>query len=252
MNVQRTVLTVMLIAIGGSHAIAQHSDLELYSDGGQVAVEPRIAEGEFGEFPNPAYRADEPGIESDPTELAMHGETPLPGGALVGFDVAAFTLGGAEKSLFYWDGLGSPDFASLPSPHELRISDATASFTLQFDGSGPAAGFGFALTADGSGSDPAGFLHQHLLFDLVDTTGMGASSPTAGVYAFATTFRVAGLTDSELVFWVLATGVEEAAHEAAVTYISQSVGLVPEPMSLALAGCSLVFVLVRRSGGFRI
>jgi hypothetical protein len=252
MNVQRTVLAVMLIAIAGSHANAQHSDLELYSDNGQVAVEPRIAEGEFGEAPNPAYRADEPGLESDPDELAMHGETPLPGGALVGFDIAAFTLGGIEKSLFYWDGSGSPDFASLTSPHELKISDATESFTLQFDGSSAVAGFDFALTADGSGPDPAGFLHHDLFFDLVDTTGMGSSSPTAGVYAFATTFRVAGLTDSEPVYWVLATGVDEAAHEAAVTYISQSVGLVPEPTSVALAGCSLVFVLVRRRGGFRI
>jgi len=252
MSVQRTILTVMLIASGGSHAVAQHGDLELYSDTGRVEVEPRIAVGEFGEVPNPPYRADEPGIESDPAELALHGETPLPGAALLGFDVAAFTLGVVEKSLFYWDGLGSPDFASLASPHELKISDATASFTLQFDGSGSAAGFDFALTADGSGSDPAGLLHQHLLFDLVATTGMGTSSPAAGVYAFATTIRITGLTDSELVYWVLATGVEEAARDAAVTYISQSVGLVPEPTSIALAGCSLVFILVRRSGGFRI
>ena len=243
---------MMLIVIAGSQAIAQHSDLELYSDNGQVSVEPRIAEGEFGEAPNPAYRADEPGIESDPTELAMLGETPLPGGSLVGFDVAAFTLGGVEQSLFYWDGSGGPNFASLACPHELKISDATESFTLQFDGSSPAAGFDFAITADGSGPDPAGFLHHDLNFDLVDAGGTGVGSPAAGVYAFATSFRVAGLTDSELVYWVLATGVEEVAHEAAVTYISQSVGLVPEPTSIALAGSSLVLVLVRRSGGFRI
>jgi hypothetical protein len=252
MKVQRTVLAAMLIAIGGSNAIAQHSDLELYSDGGQVTVEPRIAEGEFGAALNPAYRAEEPGIESDPAELAMHGETPLPGGALVGFDIAAFTLGGIVKSLFYWDGSGSPDFVSVAVPHEMKVSDETSTFSVQFDGAASLPGFNFAVTANGSGPDPAGLLHSHLLFDLVDTTGMGISSPAAGVYAFATSFRVAGLTDSELVYRVLATGVEEAAHEAAVTYISQSVGIVPEPTSLALAGGSQVLVLVRRRGGFRI
>ncbi len=250
MMMQRMVLAVMLTAIWGSHALAQHSDVELFDDGGQVGVEPRIAEGEFGELPNPAYRADEPGLESDPAELALHGETPLPGGALVGFDAQTFSLGSLTKSLFYWDGVGSPDFVA--SPHELKISDATESFSLQYDGSSAAAGFNFALTADGSGSDPAGFLHHDLLFDLVDTGGTGVSSPAAGVYAFATTIRVAGLTDSEPVYWVLASGVEEAVHEAAVDYISRSVGIVPEPAALSLAGCSLVLGLLRRHRGSRI
>lgn len=252
MKWQRICLVLLLGAGLSNYAQAQHSDLELFDDGGQVAVEPRIAEGEFGEAPNPAYRADEPGIESDPGELALHGETPLPGGALVGFDIAAFTLGGIEKSLFYWDGLGSPDFVSVAVPHEMKISDETSTFSVQFEGGASVPGFNFAITADGSGPDPAGLLHSHLLFDLVDNGGMGIANPAVGVFAFATTFRVAGLTDSELVYWVLANGVDEAAHEAAVTYISRSVGVVPEPTSLAIAGSSLVFVLVRRSGGFRI
>ena len=123
MSFRLHVTAILLSALLGSAALAQHSDIELFDDAGQVAAEPRIAEGEFGEVPNPAYRADEPGLESDPDELAVHGETPLPGGALVGFDVAAFTLGGSTKSLFYWDGAGSPDFVSVRTPHELKISD---------------------------------------------------------------------------------------------------------------------------------
>lgn len=248
MNWQRMVWLLLVSAVMIDTATA-HSDLEMFDEGGQVAIEPRIAEGEFGEAPNPAYRADEPGLESDPDELAVDGETPLPGGALVGFDVAAFTLGGSTKSLFYWDGLGSPDFVSLASPHELKISDPTETFSLQFDGSGSVPGFNFALTADGSGPDPAGFLHAHILFDLVDAGGNGVGSPSAGVYAFATTFSVAGLTDSEPVYWVLASGVDEAVHEAAVGYIASSMGIVPEPSSLILLGSTGVFALLRRNRG---
>jgi hypothetical protein len=246
MKWQRMFFVVLCVGITNS-ARAQHSDLELFDDGGQVAVEPRIAEGEFGELPNPAYRADEPGLESDPDELVLHGETPLPGGALVGFDVAAFTLGGSTKSLFYWDGVGSPDFVSLAVPHELKISDATESFSLQFTGSGPVSGFDFALTADGSGPDPAGFLHHDLNFDLVAAGGAGIPNPAAGVYAFATTFRVGSLADSEPVYWVLANGMDESVHEAAIDYISVAVGIVPEPGSLGLAGGCLLLGMLWRS-----
>jgi hypothetical protein len=66
------------------------------------------------------------------------------------------------------------------------------------------------------------------------------------VYAFATTFSVAGLTDSDPVYWVLAAGVDEAVHEAAVDYIATSTGIVPEPSSLLLAGSSAIFILLRR------
>jgi hypothetical protein len=246
MKLQRMFWVIMLGVGVLNHAHAQHSDLELFDGGGQVAVEPRIAEGEFGELPNPAYRADEPGLESDPDELVQHGETPLPGGALVGFDVAAFTLEGSTKGLFYWDGVGSPDFVSVAVPHELKILDATESFSLQFTGSGPVSGFDFALTADGSGPDPAGFLHHDLNFDLVAAGGAGIPNPAVGVYAFATTFRVAGLADSEPVYWVLANGVDESAHEAAIDYISAAVGVVPEAGSLGLAGGCLLFAVLRR------
>jgi hypothetical protein len=250
MNRQRVICFVLLImGLGNNIVVAQHSDLELFDDAGRVGVEPRIAEGEFGESPNPAYRADEPGLESDPNELTMHGETPLPGGALVGFDVALFTLGSSTKSLFYWNGLGSPDFVSLTSPHELKISDAGESFSLQFDGSGSVPDFNFAVTADGSGPDLAGFLHHDLNFDLVDAGGTGVGSPAAGVYAFATTFRVTGLAASDPVYWVLASGIEEAVHEAAIDFIARSVGIVPEPTSLGLAGGALVLGLLRRSRG---
>lgn len=249
MKWQRMFLVVLCLGIMDS-AVAQHSDLELFDDGGQVAVEPRIAEGEFGESPNPAYRADEPGLESDPDELLTHGETPLPGGALVGFDVATFTLGGSTKSLFYWDGTGAPDFVSVALPHELKISDSTSTFSVQTAGAASAPGFDFALTADGSGPDPAGFLHSHLLFDLVDSSGMGIVNPAVGVYAFATKLSVEGLVDSEPVYWVLANGVDESIHEAAIDYISVAVGAVPEPASMGLAGGFLLLVaLQRRRGG---
>lgn len=245
MKMQRMVWLLLASALLLSTARAQHSDLELFDDDGRVGVEPRIAEGKFGEGLNPAYRADEPGLESDPDELLTHGETPLPGGALVGFDLVPFNLDGSSRGLFYWDGVGSPDFVSLVSPHELRISDPTESFSLQTDGASGAAGFGFTLTADGTGPTSAGFLHSHLLFDLVDSAGTPAAFPNTGVYAFATTFSVAGLSDSEPVYWVLATGIDEGVHETAVDYLSRSVGVVPEPSSLMLASVMLLWGLGR-------
>lgn len=247
MKWQRMFLMMMLCVGITNCARAQHSDLELFDEGGRVGVEPRIAEGEFGETPNPAYRADEPGLESDPNELAMHGETPLPGGALVGFDVLAFTLSGSTKSLFYWDGVGATDFVSVAAPHELKISDSTSTFSVQFDGAVASPGFGFALTADGSGPDPVGLLHSHLMFDLVDSAGMGSPNPAVGVYAFATTLRVSWLADSEPVYWVLANGVDESVHESAVLFIESAVGVVPEPGSFGLAGGFLLLVVLRRS-----
>jgi hypothetical protein len=246
MNLQGMYLIVVLCLGMANSVQAQHSDLELFDDGGHVTVEPRIAEGEFGELPNPSYRADEPGLESDPDELAAHGETPLPGGALVGFDIVSFTLGGSTKSLFYWDGVGAADFVSIAVPHELKISDSTSTFSVQLDGSVSAPGFNFALTADGSGPDPVGLLHAHLLFDLVDNSGMGITNPAVGVYAFATTFNVGGLAASEPVFWVLASGVDESVHEAAIDYISVATGVVPEPGSVALAGGFLLLAVLRR------
>src|SRR5690606_33956348 len=154
--------------------------------GGQVGVEPRIAEGEFGEALNPAYRASDPGLESDPGELLLHGETPLPAGAIVGYELVPFTLEGTTKTLFYWNGVGSPDFVSHSFAHRLKIADPTESFSFQYDNLGLSGGLDLALTSDGDGPDPAGFLHTHLLFDLIDATGQPAAIPTAGVYAFAT------------------------------------------------------------------
>jgi hypothetical protein len=75
----------------------------------------------------------------------------------------------------------------------------------------------------------------------------GAINPAVGVYAFATAFRVDGLADSEPVYWVLANGVDESVHEAAIDYISVAVGVVPEPGSLGLAGGCLLFAVLRRS-----
>jgi hypothetical protein len=246
MNLRLNVTAIMLAGWLGSTVLA-HSDIELFDHAGQVAVAPQIAEGEFGEDGNPTYRANDPGLESDPLELVGDGRTALPGGALVGFDLPTFTLGGSTKGLFYWDGEGSPDFVSIASPHGLKISDTTESFSLQANGSHGAAGFDFALTADGSGPDPAGFLHSHLKFDLIDSVGAGVGSPAAGVYAFATTFSVTGLGDSDPVYWVLASEVDEAAHQAAIDYISRSVGLVPEPSTLMLPVFALLSAMAART-----
>jgi hypothetical protein len=75
----------------------------------------------------------------------LHGETPRR--ALIGFDVVTFT-GVSATSLFYWDGIGSPDFAASPRTQDLRRD---REFLPQFDGSSAAAGF--TRTADGSGSE---------------------------------------------------------------------------------------------------
>lgn len=85
------------------------------------------------------------------------------------------------------------------------------------------------------------------MFDLVGTSEMGVTSPAARIYAFATTFRTSGWEDSKPVYWVLATGVGEEAHEAAIGYIFQSVGVVPEPATIIIAAAPLILGTLRRS-----
>ena len=58
-----------------------------------------------------------------------------------------------------------------------------------------------------------------------------------------TTFSGTALADSEPLYWVAASGVDEAMHEAAVEYVFNTL-VVPEPSSVVLAAIAGVGALL--------
>lgn len=211
-NLQRSVWTAALIASCVLHGVsmAQHGDVEIEVENGQLMTVPRIAEGEFGEAPNPANLATEPGIEADTGAL-------VPGDD-VGFNAVPIDIGGEVRNLWFWDGTGSPNFAA--SPHTLQINHPLiAPFTITLDsnlGAGTVPGYQIG-EADGTGS-----FHQDL--EMV----LGSATPHDGIYLFGMEMTSPQYFTSEPVYFVMASNVDEAIHEAAVDFVAEQF-MIPEP-----------------------
>jgi hypothetical protein len=215
--------------ICAANVSAQHADIHLEVEDGQLVSEHRIAEAEFGDGLLPAYRFDDPGFGG-------HG---LPPETLIGFNVPAITLESDSRSLWYWDGAGAVSFGPSPTDHAMRISHTAVAQSVTLDGIHSAPGFDFAQ------ADEAGEVHTHLVFDLVGESGEGMDSPASGVYLLATTLTGTGLAESDSLYWVAASGVDEAAHEAAVEYVFDTL-VIPEPSSVVLAVMASVAVMLFR------
>lgn len=209
----------------------EHSDIEFDVMDGQLVTEPRIAESEFGEGLLPAYRFDDPGFDAEGT---------LPPGSLIGFNVPTIALGAESRSMWFWSGLGDVSFGATPANYNVRVSHPEAVESTLIDGISSASGFEFAQ------ADDAGGIHSHLVFDLVNAAGDGIDPPSSGVYLMATSFTGTDLAESDPLYWVAASGVDEEIHEAAVEYVHDTL-VVPEPSGLVLAIiASLATLLVRR------
>ena len=209
----------------------EHSDIEFDVMDGQLVTEPRIAESEFGDGLLPAYRFDDPGFDAEGT---------LPPDSLLGFNVPTITLGADSRSIWYWSGLGDVSFGATPADYNVRVSHPETAESILIDGISSASGFDFAQ------ADDAGGIHSHLVFDLVNAAGDGIDPPASGVYLLATSITGTDLTESDPLYWVAASEVDEEIHEAAVEYVYDTL-VVPEPSGLVLAAiASLTTLLVRR------
>lgn len=255
----------LAVACVSSRASAQHShggDVEVFAEANELLLSRNFVEAEF-ESDDPGtlgYYVDAPGFTAEKEPPLF--ETPLPDGALFGFDVGVIELSSASRSLWFWDGGDgvTPPASSdwIASPHELRISHGSSGQSIQVDGASSVAGFWFAQ-ADASDDE---VLHAHLTFTLVDSLGDAVVNPAAGVYLFKTTHRAedAGtpLAGNPELYWIAGMGVDESMHELAVDFVVDQFGLqVPEPGATALAGVALTTLAPlawrkrRRSGALR-
>jgi hypothetical protein len=205
-------------------ASAQHSDIEIEIEDGNVVSEPRIVEAEFGADLLPAFSLDEPGFEADDGALMPDD--------VVSIALPTLTIGPASRSIWHWNGLGAPAFG--PSPHELKVTHPGTATSIQVNGMDPSVELGLAV------ADADGGLHQDLTFALVDAGGVGVPAPDDGVYLWATVVKVAGYTDSEPIYWLAGSGVDEAVVETAVDYVATQFGVIPEPTSFALLALASV------------
>ena len=148
-------------------ANAEHSDIEIASEGGQIVVETvapidfitgnLIFEGDFGDFAFGPYETDDPGF-------ATHD------GLLNPNEILNFE---ATGSLLFWNGASWLN--SVPDQETVRLTDAWGVDTL-FSTSGVVNG---ATTVIDQASGTGG-IHAHLHFILENDAGIG--TPAVGAY----------------------------------------------------------------------
>jgi hypothetical protein len=207
---------ITLLLAATALAVAQHADIEITVDSGRLVTDPRIGEAEFGEAPNPANAADEPGFEVDDGVF-------LPGQDL-GFNALGVTLGADARHLWFWDGTGAVNFgptsdvASIEHPVSMQSIMLTSAA-----GAGSLPGFLIAI------ADPLGGIHQDLEYIL------GTNPPADGVYLFSIELTSSSYAKSAPLYFVLASNVDELVHEQAVDYVATTFGI-PEP-SMSGAVC---------------
>jgi hypothetical protein len=225
MKLKREIFAMIVSTIGLiAAASAQHSDVEIVVESGTLVVEERVVEGEFGEAPNPANVADEPGLEVDDGIFNV-GET-------LSFDVSDI-LG---KHLWFWDGSDVNNVAFQDSAHDLTIEHPLTAATTALSSSTGGGASGFLVGA----ADSDGGIHQDLEF-VLDTP-----SPTSGVYLFGLEMTSDTYASSDTVYFVLASGVDEMVHEAAVDWVTDTF-TVPESHGLALLWIAPLFWMMRRT-----
>ncbi len=121
-NFVSPLLSVLFLGL----AVAQHTDIEIAVENGQLVTSPRVGEGEFGEAPNAPNVADEPGFEAE--------DGVLPAEYQLSFN-AVDILG---SNLWFWNGVGSVDFGASPAGLTIQHPVVPLSTTLESDDAGGA------------------------------------------------------------------------------------------------------------------
>ena len=186
---------------------AQHIDILLWDDGGQIGVgqfdydsltatETRVHLARFDSF----YSVNDPGF------TALTGSDALPGGKDLEWDFLPMTVdagphAGYESTLLYWDGVGpTPEFGPTPT--------GDYEFSLYGLNGRSIAGSGNQVVTGGliATTPPNGALHIHHYYFLDDNGDeLNTTLPQAGIYLVGMRARIDGLADSEPFFMVWAT-----------------------------------------------
>lgn len=192
-------------------ARAQHVDILLWDDGGQIGVGQfdydsltttvtRVHLARFDSF----YSVNQPGFS------ALPGSDALPGGKDLEWDFLPMTIdtgphAGYESTLLYWDGVGStPEFGPTPT--------GDYEFSLYGQNGRAIAGSGNQVVPGGliATTPPNGSLHIHHYY-LLDDNGdeLNTTLPQTGIYLVGMRAKMDGLEDSEPFFMVWATPEQE-------------------------------------------
>jgi hypothetical protein len=241
MNSLQTLRFATLVAVCTASGLArsQHLDIMLYRDGGEL-----VAGGyEFGGTPSvltgyrvfaesllfvPAVRpnvafAGAPGWNalSLPDELPLGGAL-LPGGAIVYAAGPILPAPLPQVNMAYWDGVGSPQFGSMPAGEVLLHSRNNDS--VIYDG-GPVPTDRLTVGT----ANPAGGLHTHPSYAIYgeSTLLVPTDPPTPGVYLFGLQAEVDGVGVAMPVYVLLGLQVDSQVLAAASSYMR---GLVTPPL----------------------
>lgn len=230
---KRSLLSIVaLLALVAPPAAWAHVDILVAQDAGKlvtggydfaalpgdpvVAPPLRVFGYDFGEVPGQPDFAEDPGFVS------------LPGGFPAGTSFTLHSLG----QLSYWNGSGPVAFDTPLNSESLLLEKGSASLVVGTPG-------GTLLLGSTPGAVSGQDLHTHL-----EATISGTPTVTDGIYLLQLSLSSSnGLMESEP-FWIVYNhGADEAAHDAAIDWVSAN--LVPEPASLALL-CAGAAVLFRR------
>ena len=244
MNVQFRSTNLPAVLLGTALAVtgwaatarAQHSDVDVSVAGGRIVTGERVFGYDFGEVAGDPYFAGDPGFNAEPG-------SGLPGGSRLLFDIPAASEFGLPSALSYWSGSGPVSFSTPPSGETLRFNFGSASATA---GSSAAAVEGFNIvTAAADGS-----VHRHINSFLNGSDGNNdpadGNPPADGIYLVPMVLRSsdASVLPSEPFSIVYNNGLEEAAHDAAIEYVTGNV--VPEPASAGVLVAGAAGLLLRR------
>lgn len=179
--------------------------------------------------------------------------TALPGGTPLTFSFLPISIGASTRNLFFWSGTGSVAFAPAAADVALDLTkQGGGGWTAGITGTsaGTIAGNTIQTTLTGAS---AGVVHTHLFTSIAKA----GSTPDQGFYLYSLGLQMAGLTDSEPLYFVYgaldpATMTPqqladfETAHGLAEVWVENNLAAVPEPGSLATVMVAVAAAAVQR------